>query len=120
MGVRTADLAETVRAAYYMKRSAARKGRHEVKVMVTYPREDRKQLSNFDWYPCDLMMELNGLSRNSLRSTPKLFRNQPNRSSEVHHDLHDLDVKVANAAEVVEDPQAGFIPDLLKEFPSIE
>ena len=49
MGVRTADLAETVRAAYYGEEvMRVQRGRHEVKIMVTYPREDRRLLSNFD------------------------------------------------------------------------
>ena len=43
MGVRTADLAETVRAAYYGEEvMRIQRGRHEVKIMVRYPRDDRR------------------------------------------------------------------------------
>jgi multidrug efflux pump subunit AcrB len=49
LGVKTADLAETVRAAYYGEEvMRVQRGRHEVKIMVRYPREDRRALANFD------------------------------------------------------------------------
>ena len=122
MGVRTADLAETVRAAYYGEEvMRVQRGRHEVKVMVTYPREDCKQLSNFD----EIRVRLDdGIERpitelaeiDIVRSYSEINRIDQARSITISTDL---DEKVANAAEVVEDLQAGFIPDLLKEFPSI-
>ncbi len=49
MGVKTADLAETVRAAYYGEEvMRVQRGRHEVKIMVRYPQQDRRTLANFD------------------------------------------------------------------------
>jgi multidrug efflux pump subunit AcrB len=122
MGVRTADLAETVRAAYYGEEvMRVQRGRHEVKVMVTYPREDRKLLSNFD----EIRVRLDdGIERpitelaqiDIVRSYSEINRIDQARSITISSDL---DEKVANAAEVVADLQAGFIPNLLTEFPSI-
>ena len=49
LGVRAADLAETVRAAYFGNEvMRIQRGRHEVKIMVCYPREDRRSLGNFE------------------------------------------------------------------------
>ena len=122
MGVRTADLAETVRAAYYGEEvMRVQRGRHEVKVMVTYPREDRKLLSNFD----EIRVRLeDGVERpitelaqiDIVRSYSEINRIDQARSITISSDL---DEKVANAAEVVADLQANFVPGLLKEFPTL-
>jgi hydrophobic/amphiphilic exporter-1 (mainly G- bacteria), HAE1 family len=49
MNVKLADLAETVRAAYYGDEvMRLQRGRHEVKLMVRYPPEERGSLANFD------------------------------------------------------------------------
>lgn len=49
MGVTERDLAGTIRAAYYGEEvMRLQRGRHEVKLMVRYPLEERRSLSNFD------------------------------------------------------------------------
>lgn len=49
MGNTASDLAETVRASYYGQEvMRLQRGRHEVKLMVRYPRDERRSLSNFD------------------------------------------------------------------------
>ena len=49
MGITAADLAETVRASYYGEEvMRLQRGRHEVKLMVRYPKEDRKSLADFN------------------------------------------------------------------------
>jgi multidrug efflux pump subunit AcrB len=49
MGVPLGDVAETVRAAYYGEEvMRLQRGRHEVKLMVRYPKEDRRSLADFD------------------------------------------------------------------------
>ncbi len=122
MGVRTSDLAETVRAAYYGEEvMRVQRGRHEVKIMVTYPREDRRLLSNFD----EIRVRLDdGVERpitelaemDVVRSYSEINRIDQARSITISSDL---DEKVANAAEVVADLQAGFLPELMKEFPAL-
>ncbi len=122
MGVRTADLAETVRAAYYGEEvMRVQRGRHEVKIMVTYPREDRRLLSNFD----EIRVRLSdGVERpitelaeiDVVRSYSEINRIDQSRSITVSSDL---DETVGNAAEIVQDLQASFVPGLLKQFPAI-
>lgn len=49
MGVPLGDIAETVRASYYGEEvMRLQRGRHEVKLMVRYPSEDRRSLADFD------------------------------------------------------------------------
>ncbi len=49
MGVTTADLAETIRAAFHgAEVMRLQRGRHEVKLMVRYPRDDRSRLRSLE------------------------------------------------------------------------
>ncbi len=122
MGVRTADLAETVRAAYYGEEvMRVQRGRHEVKIMVTYPREDRRLLSNFD----EIRVRLDdGVQRpitelaeiDVVRSYSEINRIDQSRSITVSADL---DETVGNASEIVADLQANFMPVLRREHPKI-
>lgn len=49
MGVPLRDIAETVRASYYGEEAMRlQRGRHEIKLMVRYPKEDRRSLADFD------------------------------------------------------------------------
>lgn len=122
MGVRMADLAETVRAAYYGEEvMRVQRGRHEVKIMVRYPREDRRFLANFD----EIRVRLDdGVERpitelaeiDVVRSYSEINRIDQARSITVSADL---DEDIGNADEVVADLQASFMPDLLSEFPAV-
>ena len=122
MGVRTADLAETVRAAYYGEEvMRVQRGRHEVKIMVTYPREDRRSLANFDEVRVRLA---DGLERpitelaeiDVVRAYSELNRIDQARSITVSSNL---DEEIGNAEEIVGDLQAKFVPDLLLRYPSL-
>ncbi|MEM6474007.1 MAG: efflux RND transporter permease subunit, partial [Planctomycetota bacterium] len=122
MGVRTSDLAETVRGAYYGEEvQRIQRGRHEVKVMVTYPREDRRLLANFD----EVRVRLSdGIERpiteiaeiDVVRSYAKINRINQSRSITVSSDL---DEEVGNADEIVNDFKTTFIPTLIAEFPDV-
>ena len=90
MGVRTADLAETVRAAYFGEEvMRVQRGRHEVKIMVRYPREDRRALGNFR----EIRVRLeDGIERTHHRTggdrcRARLFGNQSHRSGTFDHRL---------------------------------
>src|SRR5690606_15047670 len=49
LGVPLEDLAGTVRAAYYGEEvMRLQRGRHEVKLMVRYPEDERRSLAEFD------------------------------------------------------------------------
>lgn len=122
MGVRTADLAETVRAAYYGEEvMRVQRGRHEVKIMVTYPREDRRLLSNFD----EIRVRLaDGVERpitelaeiDVVRSYSELNRIDQARSITLSSNL---DEEIGNAEEIVADLKANFLPDLQRRYPMI-
>lgn len=122
MGVRTADLAETVRAAYYGEEvMRVQRGRHEVKIMVRYPREERRRLSTFD----ELRVRLDdGVERpitelaeiEIVRGYSELNRLDQKRSITV---TADLDETKANARNIVANLQAEFMPKLTEEFPEV-
>ena len=122
MGVRTADLAETVRAAYYGEEvMRVQRGRHEVKIMVTYPREDRRLLSNFDEVRVRLA---DGIERpitelaeiDVVRSYSEINRIDQARSITVSADL---DETIGNADLIVKDLQENFVPGLLADHPGV-
>ncbi|WP_372897490.1 efflux RND transporter permease subunit [Stieleria sp.] len=122
MGVRTADLAETVRAAYYGEEvMRVQRGRHEVKIMVTYPRDDRRLLANFD----EVRVRLSdGVERpitelaeiDVVRSYSEINRIDQARSITVSSNL---DEETGNAEEIVADLQAEFMPGLLAKYPDV-
>lgn len=122
MGVRTADLAETVRASYYGEEvMRVQRGRHEVKIMVTYPRGDRRLLSNFN----EVRVRLSdGIERpiselaeiDVVRSYSEINRIDQARSITVSSNL---DEETGNAEEIVNDLQAEFLPTLMAQYPDI-
>ena len=122
MGVRTADLAETVRAAYFgAEVMRVQRGRHEVKIMVTYPRAERRLLSDFE----EIRVRLDdGIERSIteladidvVRSYAQINRTDQARTITVSADLDD-DLK--NADEIIPDLQANFLPELLAQYPEL-
>ena len=122
MGVRTADLAETVRASYYGEEvMRVQRGRHEVKIMVTYPRDDRRLLANFD----EIRVRLSdGVERpitelaeiDVVRAYSEINRIDQARSITV---AGNLDEEQGNADEIVADLQAEFLPGLMAQYPDL-
>ena len=122
MGVRTADLAETVRASYYGEEvQRIQRGRHEVKLMVTYPREDRRSLSNFD----EIRVRLSdGVERpitelaeiDVVRGYAQINRYDQRRAIEVTADVDD---EIPDADRIVPDLKENFLPKLLTKYPDL-
>ncbi len=122
LGVRTADLAETVRAAYYGQEvMRLQRGRHEVKLMVRYPREDRQRMANFD----EVRIRLDdGIERpitevaqiDVVRGYSEINRVNQKRSITITADVDDT---VANAANIVADLRTSFMPEMLAEYPAV-
>lgn len=118
MGVRTADLAETVRAAYYGEEvMRVQRGRHEVKIMVTYPREERRLLSAFD----EIRIRLgDGVERpitelaeiDVVKSYAEINRIDQLRSITISTNL---DEEEGNAEEILTAFKANFLEPLLQE-----
>ncbi len=123
LGVTTGDLADTVRASYYgAEVMRLQRGRHEVKLMVRYPKADRRSLADFD----DILVRVgDGVERplselaeiDVVRGYSEINRVDQKRSITVSADV---DESQGNAREIVRAMQAGFMPELLSEFPTVQ
>lgn len=120
MGIPLAELAETVRSAYYGEEvMRLQRGRHEVKLMVRYPREDRRSLADFENIrvraadgaerPLTELAEV-GVQRD----LAEINRIEQMRSITVSADV---DEAVGNARQITSDLQARLVPALLAQFP---
>lgn len=123
MGITTADLAETIRAAFYGEEvMRLQRGRHEVKLMVRYPEADRHSLENFE----KLRVRTNDVQERPLteladvqivRGYSEINRIDQLRSITISADVEEA---VGNASDIVADMQKKFIPDLLAQYPDIK
>ena len=119
MGVPLAEVAETVRAAFYGEEvMRLQRGRHEVKLMVRYPREDRRSLANFNQIhirtgdgaerPVTELAEVQVEQGYS-----EINRVDQLRSVTVSADV---DESQANAREIVALLRNSFMPEMLAEY----
>ena len=137
MGVPLGDVAETVRASYYGEEvMRLQRGRHEVKLMVRYPKEDRRSLADFE----DIRVRAgDGVERpltelaavDLYRGLSEINRVDQLRSVTISADV---DESIANARDITMDlrggqrmfgslfgqsPKVGFLDQLLKEHPHV-
>ncbi len=126
MGVPLSDLAGTVRAAYYGEEvMRLQRGRHEVKLMVRYPREERRSLANFD----DIRIRTGGGAERPLteladvtvnRGYSTINRLDQLRSITITADVEETEgEEQGNAQEITDDLRKNFIPELLAEYPGL-
>ncbi len=122
MGVPLADLAETVRASYYGEEvMRLQRGRHEVKLMVRYPREDRRSLADFEEIR---VRTIGGAERpiteladvNVARGYAEINRIDQLRSIAITADINETS---GNAYEIVQDLRSSFMPVLLQKYPEV-
>ncbi len=123
LGVTTADVAETIRASYYGEEvMRLQRGRHEVKLMVRYPKDERRSLAGFE----DLRIRTgDGHDRpltevaeiDVVRGYSEINRIDQKRSITISADV---DEATGNARNTVSDLQKAFIPTLLAEHPSVK
>lgn len=124
MGITLAQLAETVRASYYGDEvMRLQRGRHEVKLMVRYPDEERKSLASFDEirirteegkeYPITELAEVT-----VQRGDSEINRVDQMRSITITADLNEA-VPGANSRETVKDLRESFMPGLFRKYPNI-
>ncbi len=121
LGVTAADLAETVRAAYYgAEVMRLQRGRHEVKLMVRYPPDQRRSLADFQ----DIRLRtLDGAERpiteladiQVTRGYSEINRRDQLRSITVSADIQGN----ANAFNIVQDLRRNFLPTLLEQYPAV-
>lgn len=117
LGVSLLDLAGTVRAAYYGEEALRlQRGRHEVKVMVRYPEEERRSLAQFD----EIRVRAGGVER----PITELANITVERGYSQIHRLNqlraiaitaDVDEAIVNSQKVVGDLKTTFLPKLLSD-----
>lgn len=122
LGVTSSDLANTLRNAYYgAEVMRIQRGRHEVKIMVRYPRSDRQNLSNFNgvWVRTDDGVErpLSELADVEIvRGYSEINRLDQKRTVTISADVNENE---GNAFDVVKSLQADFVPELKEKFPHV-
>lgn len=122
MGISTAELAGTVRAAYFGEEvMRLQRGRHEVELRVRYPREQRGSLADFE----DLRVRAQDGAERPLteladvsvaRSYSTINRIDQMRSITI---TANVDENVGNAFEITQNFQATFIPQLQEQYPRL-
>lgn len=122
MGVPLESIARTVRASYYGEEvMRLQRGRHEVKLMVRYPEEDRKSISRFSDIRVDagdgIQRPITELADVTVsRGYSEINRIDQKRSITISSDINE---KEGNAKLIVQDLQKNFMPQLLAKYPSL-
>jgi len=126
MGIPLFELADTVRASYFgAEVMRLQRGRHEVKLMVRYPDNERRSLTNFDQirirgnegteYPITELADIE-----IARGASEINRVDQLRSITVSSDLNEQ-VDGANAKEIVADLKADFFgtKSFAEKYPNV-
>jgi multidrug efflux pump subunit AcrB len=122
LGISLDELSSTVRAAYYGEEvMRLQRGRHEVKLMVRYPREDRKSLAKFDDIrvrtPDGSELPITELAEITVaRGAAEINRVDQLRSITVSSNL---DESKGNASQIVDDLKANYLPELKRKYPAV-
>ncbi len=121
-GVTPTDLGETVRNVYFgAEVMRLQRGRHEVKLMVRYPEEERRSLVDFREIriqtPDGSQRPITELAEVNLnRGFSEINRVDQQRSVTISADL---DETKANANLIIAELQSSFVPKLKAEFPDV-
>jgi multidrug efflux pump subunit AcrB len=123
LGIDTNALAQTVRSTFYGEEvMRLQRGRHEVKLMVRNPPEQRASLANLR----EIRIRTDGGGEVPLeevaavevrRGYSAINRIDQQRSITL---TADVDEAAANAREITQDLQANFLPAVLEEFPDVK
>jgi hydrophobic/amphiphilic exporter-1 (mainly G- bacteria), HAE1 family len=122
MGITATDLAETVRNAYYgAEVMRLQRGRHEVKLMVRYPQDQRRSLADFQEIkvrgPDGVEVPITELAEISVqRGYSEINRLNQKRSITVSADV---DETRAVAADVIADLKKTTLQELFTEYPTL-
>lgn len=123
LGIHLEDLARTVRGAYYGEEvMRLQRGRHEVKLMVRYPENERRSLHQLDEIrvrtkddeeiPLPVLAEVK-----AGRGYSNIRRIDQQRAVTI---TANVDETKGNALEIVTDLRQGFLSDLLAQHPSVQ
>ncbi len=122
-GVTPTDLGQTVRNAYFgAEAMRLQRGRHDVKLMVRYPQEERNNLVDFR----EIRVRTAGGSERPItelaevqlsRGFSEINRVNQMRSITISADL---DESTANGELIVGELQRNFIPELQRQYPAVD
>jgi multidrug efflux pump subunit AcrB len=124
MGVSLADVAKTVRASYYGEEvMRLQRGRHEVKLMVRYPREERKSFRTLEEIrvtgPDGVKRPIAELADVTVaRGYSEINRLGQKRSISVVADI-DVAKSSLTSSQVTADLEKRLMPGLLTDFPLV-
>ncbi|MAF64544.1 MAG: multidrug transporter [Planctomycetes bacterium] len=122
LGVRLEDVARTVRAAFYGEEvMRLQRGRHEVKLMVRYPPEERRSLHQLDEIRVrtpDGEVPLPVLADVTVRrGYSNIHRIDRQRAVTITANVDDAQ---ANAPNIIRELREGFLADLLRGHPQVK
>ena len=123
LGIQLDDVARTVRAAFHGEEvMRLQRGRHEIKLMVRYPEEERRSLKQMDEIrvqtkdgdevPLPVVAEMT-----AQRGYSTIRRIDQQRAVTI---TANVDETQGNALNIVNDLRQGFLSDLLQQHPSVE
>jgi HAE1 family hydrophobic/amphiphilic exporter-1 len=124
LGVSLADLAGTIRASFYGEEvMRLQRGRHEVKLMVRYPREERRSLASLDDIrvtgPDGVKRPIGELADVTVvRGYSEINRLGQKRSITVTADI-DVASSGLTSGQITADMELRLIPGLLAEYPQV-
>ncbi len=122
LGLRRQDLGRQVRQAFYGEEAQRiQRGRDDIRVMVRYPRDDRRSLGNLENMrirtPNGGQVPFGQVARlEAARGFTSIARVDGNRTMDVSASV---DPQVSSAGEIVADLRARVLPDVLADFPSV-
>jgi multidrug efflux pump subunit AcrB len=125
LGVSLEDLAGTVRASYYGEEvMRLQRGRHEVKLMVRYPQDERRSLATLDDIrvtgPDGVKRPLRELADITVdRGYSEINRLEQKRAVSVVADI-DVATSSLTSGQITAAMEEEFMPGLLKEFPLVQ
>ena len=122
LGLTLSDLARQVRQGFYGEEAQRiQRGRDDIKVMVRYPRSDRRSLGDIENMRIRLAggveVPFSSVATVSYgRSAASIQRTDRRRNVNV---TADVDRSVADANKILEDLESDFLPNLRAEFPLV-
>ena len=124
LGVSLADLAGTIRASYYGEEvMRLQRGRHEVKLMVRYPQDERRSFATLDDIrvtgPDGVKRSLSELADITVaRGYSEINRLDQKRSITVTADI-DIAKSTLTSGQITADMEKRLMPGLLAEYPEV-
>ncbi|MCA9117883.1 MAG: efflux RND transporter permease subunit, partial [Planctomycetaceae bacterium] len=123
LGIQLEDLARTVRGAYYGEEvMRLQRGRHEVRLMVRYPEEERRSLHQMNEIrvqtPAGEEVPLPVLAEVSARRGYSTIRRVDQQRAVTI--TANVDETLGNAREIAEDLRQGVLADLMQQHPSVQ